>query len=380
MLKRAFETATESLRKCYHKKGIFAGTHHFTDYWARDSFFAGLGSLSLGDYDIVKKNLELFMKYQKEDGQIPLRIGSNRFEMTLKFMGMNLPFREIPHYSQDKGRNPAPDVNALFVINFYNYFQATKDSNFLEANISHLEKAVKWLMHCDEDNDLLLEEKGYSTWQDNIKKKGKVLYTNVCYSHSLFCLSEMFGELGIKNKEKEYKKLFERVTNRINEIFWNGEYYNDWVDEKTHKEFSTDGNVLAIVWDIADTEKGKRIENSLDRLGINAFIPSLTNSPFYSGKEASSFLLKLTGMEDYHNGLCWLWLGCVDAVAKYKINRKRDAEKILERIAGIIVRHNNVYEVYEQTGLPLKRFFYKSEENFAWSSGLFVWAYSKIKK
>ena len=41
---------------------------HFDDYWARDCFFGCLGALKLKDYLIVKKSLELFLKYQKNDG------------------------------------------------------------------------------------------------------------------------------------------------------------------------------------------------------------------------------------------------------------------------------------------------------------------------
>ncbi len=168
-----------------------------------------------------------------------------------------------------------------------------------------MEKAVKWLMGHD-DQDLLLEEKGYSTWQYNVKKKGKALYPNVCYSHSLFCLSELFGALGTKNKEKEYKKPSEEVTKKLDKTFWNGEDYNDWIDEKIHKVFSTDGNVPAIMWNIADIEKGKRIENSLDRFGIK-YVCSIPNQfPVLFWKRSIFIFTKASVMEDYHNGLYWL--------------------------------------------------------------------------
>ena len=52
---KAIEIATEELRACYFKQGIVAGTHHFTDYWARDAFFASFGSLAIGDTKIVRE-------------------------------------------------------------------------------------------------------------------------------------------------------------------------------------------------------------------------------------------------------------------------------------------------------------------------------------
>ena len=40
----------------------------------------------------------------------------------------------------------------------------------------------------------------------------------------------------------------------------------------------------------------------------------------------------------------------------------------------------SVYEVYEESGVPVKRFLYKSEYPFAWSAGMYVYAYNKIIK
>ena len=65
MPKNAFEIAKKSLKECYEKNGIIAGKVHYANHWARDSFYASWGALELGDFEIVKKNLELFLKYMK---------------------------------------------------------------------------------------------------------------------------------------------------------------------------------------------------------------------------------------------------------------------------------------------------------------------------
>ena len=78
-------------------------------------------------------------------------------------------------------------------------------------------------------------------------------------------------------------------------------------------------------------------------------------------------------MGDYHNGLHWLWIGCIDAVAKFKANNHKQAKHLLFTIAKKIVEFEGVFEVYFE-GKPVKRLFYSSEQHFAWSSGLFVWA------
>ena len=55
-LTHASDIATYNLHSCYSQFGILAGRHHFTDYWARDGFFASFGSLAIGDQEIVAKN------------------------------------------------------------------------------------------------------------------------------------------------------------------------------------------------------------------------------------------------------------------------------------------------------------------------------------
>ncbi|NBV42415.1 hypothetical protein EBR96_06580, partial [bacterium] len=81
----------------------------------------------------------------------------------------------------------------------------------------------------------------------------------------------------------------------------------------------------------------------------------------------------LINMSDYHNGLDWLWVGCVDAIAKWRCGLEPEGVDHITKIAHKIIEHNGVFEVYEN-GKPVRRLFYRSEEWFAWSSGLYVWA------
>ena len=53
IITKAKEIAMNNLRDCYWPDGIVAGKHHFTDYWARDGFFAALGALQIGDKKVV---------------------------------------------------------------------------------------------------------------------------------------------------------------------------------------------------------------------------------------------------------------------------------------------------------------------------------------
>lgn len=375
MTSNAFNIAKRDLRACYTKKGILAGIKHFDDYWARDSLFACLGALEIKDYDIVKKTLELFIEYQHKNGQIPLRVGD--YFIVWKLMGLKSSQKIKARYDQDKLFSHPTDQNSLFVIIFSKYIDKTKDVEFLKKHFKAVKKAIEWNISYDKDNDYLMEEKYYATWADSLKKKGKVLYTNVLHCAALSSYSMLCKRLN-KKQAIEYAKLADKVKQKINEHFWNGKYYIDWIDKSKQTYFSTDGNVLAIIFNIATKTQAKSIQKAIVKFGINNTVPSLTNHPKYKSSQVS-IINKLVGIGDYHNGICWLWLGCLDVVAKNKVGFKKEAKELLAKISDIIVKHNGVYEVYEQNGFPINRWFYKSEKPFAWSAGLFIYACKKTK-
>jgi len=374
IIDRALEIATTNLRMCYTRKGIYAGMHHFRNYWARDSCFASFGCLKIKDYDIVKKNLEMYLKKMIKSGQVPFRIGPH---IPLNYLGIITKFRA--RYTNDKSTMRSVDQNSLVIISAYEYIKTTKDKKFLKKHIEKLEKIMLWNFRNDFNKDLLVEEHDYCNWADSMKKKGTVLYTNVCHCHALKCLSELYKMLKIKDMEKNYLDLHKKVKDKINSEFWSGEHYFDWFDRQKHYSyFSTDGNMLAILWDIADKEQAKKIEEAAHIFDIND-IPSQCVHPDYTKNLVSPFI-RFIGIPDYHNGMSWLWLGCINALAKEKLKMHKDAKDLVMKMAEIIVKHGYVYEVYEQTGDPIKRALYHAEYPFAWSSGLFIYSVKEIYK
>jgi glycogen debranching enzyme len=383
VMKRAYHIATLSLRKCYAQEGIFAGRKHFDDYWARDSFFASLGAIQLKDYEIVKKNLELFLKHTRKDGQVPLRIGE--YNILAKFFRESFGLREKnktlkPRYFNDRNKNFPIDVNSLLLVAAYYYIKNSGDKEFANNYYDKLKKVLKRNLDLDKDHDFLLKNMAASSWDDSLKITGESIYTNVCNCAALRSFWKISSVLKKKNSEK-YKKMYLKAKNKINEKFWNGKYYDNFILGKKRIDiFSTAGNLLAIHLHVADKEKAFFIENKIEQSEINKFVPSLTNYPKYPSKFVY-FPFYFTGTYDYHNmGMCWLWLGCEDVIVKYKLGMKQKAFDLLEKISTTIVKHNGVYEVYEKNGFPVDRFFYRSEVPFAWSASLFILAYHTLFK
>ncbi len=380
-INQAYQIAVSDLKYCYEKRdsqtGILAGRGHFGDYWGRDSFFASLGCLSINDIGIVKKNILLFLKFQKKNGQIPLRIERGNFY--LNFFGINFIKKLSPVFLEDKFTSYPPDSSLLLPMIFEAYVRKTSDIKFLKEHYAGIQRAVEWSISTDHNNDWLIEEGHYSTWADSLKKHGNVLYTNVCFFKAAKSMAELSSILGKKFEHIKYSTIAGKIKNKINKEFWNGEYYIDWIDgKKKHNYFSTDGNVLAVLWGLADRKKSISIINCLKKFRISTPYPSKTNYPSYHFRFAHP-ILHLIGLGDYHNStVSWIWLGCVSALAKNKYGKKKEAVAILSRISDLIVKHGTVYEIYEKDGRPVKRWFYKAEVPFTWSAGLFVYACNEI--
>lgn len=364
----AYTISLINLRNSYRKDGICAGRTHFSDIWIRDSFFASLGALSVQDYGIVKRNLQTVMRYMNEDGQVPLRIGQKYF--LLKYLGIQR--KKQARYMEDKGISVPVDGNSLLMIVFAQYLTHTKDTQFAKNYFTKLKHVIDWNFNQDIDHDLLIEEGGYAGWADSLNKKGKVLYTNTLHYQAVVSFVQICKHLKEHTYAKEYQLLANQINDKINELFWENTYYVDQVSLKKRYIFSTDGNLFAILFGIASLEKIKLILQTVQEFQLESDFSIATNYPKYSSKETYA-PFSFIRMSDYHNGLIWVWLGCVNAVAKYTAGYPDEARHILHQIALKIVEYKGVYEVYNH-GKPVNRFFYKSEHGFAWSSGLFVWA------
>jgi hypothetical protein len=374
----AREIAIRCLRNCYGNEGIYAGTTHFKDYWARDSFFGSLGALEIGDFDIVKKNLELFIKFVKEDkyGKIvPLRIGSpNALLMILGIHSTEL----IPKYIQDKGNNFAYDSNPLFIIVLDEYLKKTKDFKFLEKNKEVITEIVEWCVNQINSEYGLVKTGKYATWQDSIKKEGFTLYNNILTYEASKRATYLL-------KDNKYKEISKKIKDRINKYFWNGSFYDDFFKvnkfgkkEKNFSIFTPLENAFAIIFELADKKRALLIEKYVEKSDLNKIVPSLTNYQAYPKKEIS-LLLRIGGIGDYHNhSMAWIFVGACNSIAKKKIGFVKEAHSQMEKISRIIKKFDNVYECYEthgkNCGKPVKRLTYHSEKNFAMSCGCYLLA------
>jgi glycogen debranching enzyme len=268
------------------------------------------------------------------------------------------------------------DSTALFVIALASYARFTGDGEFALKLLPNAEKAVKFLLAKDRDNDGLVEEKVFANWAETVLKFGKVLYTNCCFYRALDDFSWLAGTLKESGLQKQYAELAERAKGRINQVFWEGNYYIDWIDFRRHDFFSSDGNLLAIDFGIAERAQGQMILNKIKQHQLNKF-PLKTNYPMYPLWRIPPTLLPLLEYH-YHNGFNWPWLGCLNAIALQKVGWKKEAKQTLRAVAELINQNGITNEVLDERGKPVNGLFLKSERPFAWTAGYFVRAANEV--
>lgn len=369
-MSNASQIAEKNLRACFKGRGITASVKNFHDFWARDSFFASWGLLELGESERVRSNLEFFADYQKKDGQIPTRI--DRHLIPLNYLGIRIHRKKLRPTFRGARLSKSLDPNILFVITCRHYLKKSKKKDFLEEYFESIQKAISWLEAFEKDS--LLVEGKLANWMDSILKSGAVLYTNVLYFEGLKSFSEICHMADKKNLSRLYAEKADALKKRINEKFWNGDYYSDWIKgKKRYDFFSTDGNVLAMLFGISDDTQSKKIIDQITERKLDKF-PMTSNDPAYPWWRVTMWTI-FRGTPGYQNhAASWPWLGSAYSVALHKNGYKKEAKVIQRKIAAQIKKYKTVYETYALDGSPYKGWFWRPTNSFAWGAGLFLWA------
>lgn len=377
IIQEAKKIATADLRSCYREKGVYASSVNFSDYWARDTFWASWGMLEIGDDKIVKKSLDLFLNNQRQDGDVPRKISLD-WNVIKYIFKKSIP-RSVPRPIY-KGNIPlanSKDENSLLIIAFEKYLQKTRDTNFAQEKYDALKLSMKWYEKKMKNG--FIREYLLSNWMDTIFKNGNVLYTNALYCQALKSFSEIASYVGKKEDSEYYQKKYIEFKDKINSEFWNGEFYDDELGK--YRMFDLAGNVLAVVLDIADQEKAKKIIKKADEIKSfkkNARLHPINypHHPFWKIAPMATAI----GIINYQNEISWSWIEALLVAAKVKAGEKDKAIENLKDFSCLIAEKGHIHETYFPNGRPFDHLLWKSAVPFAWGAGLFLWACSYLEK
>lgn len=377
-IREAYHYSRQALHRSYSQEGILAGTHHFTDLWARDSLFATFGALAVGDRNITKTTIESFLHHQKPNGQVPYVIRRSPISLNKYLSGKPTYFKTPkPGFRSHLTAGIVPDGGIMTIIASSHYIRKTNDKTFLVTYYQRLKRAIFWYIHTYPDD--LISEWFACEWADANLKIGKILCTNVLYWKALNDMYYLAQKLNEETDASYFSNRKDDIRQRIQLQFWNGEYYIDWIDYKKHQYFASHPNMLAILFGLTSTNQSRSILAFAGRHCWREFTLK-ENHPRYPWYRIPLFH-HLIGMGDYHNDGClWLQPGILYALNLFNNGYKQEAKRVFFALSAQIVRHKDVFEVYEKSGKPVQRHFYQSERSFTWSAGLYLFAYHILEK
>ncbi len=370
--------------------GLMASPEGYPHVWARDSVITALGTLlSPGHEDCLRVSLHTLASQQSELGAIPnnVSVATGRLDHT---------------------NAGSVDSNLWFILGHAFQYRTRGELNFLRESWPALEKALLWLRYQDSNGCGLLEVHEAADWADLLANRFNILYDNVLWYAALRAMAEMGRALGLD--DAPYASRADDVRHKLRIVLWVGtENADEWGPacpghtEWKHTLSQVDpvlvkrpfflpyvafrdfgdycdvyGNLLAILFGVANAAQEKRILDYLRQVGIADPYPVRVLHPVIhpGNKDWREYYRNnnLNLPEQYHNGGIWPFVGGFYVAALVQAGRMDEARRQLEKLAE--VNRQGVEEEWEfnewchgRTGQPM------GYPHQAWSAGMYVYAF-----
>ena len=361
LVKDAYDKAVKVLELCATPHGFHAAYPGYDAVWARDSMITSLGASLLGTkfQNTFKQSILTLAKHQSEKGQIPnaVDIFSRRKQ--------HVDFKSI-------------DSSLWFVIGNYFYKQRYNGSDFFNKQKKNIEKAMTWLSYQDSCEEGMPEQQPTSDWQDAFPHR---------YGHTINTQALYYKALKLTKKNKEAEKLSTIVNKNREDKLWGGEFYYAyrWKNHNKYKEignwFDSLGNILAIVFELADKKKSEKIishiiKNKIDcPYPVKAIFPPIKRGSEYWEK----YFQDANSRTPFHylNGGVWTYIGGFYILALIKQKKFSEAEKQLEKLAEANMKLKGNFSEWldGKTGKASA-----DGGNQAWNAGMYILAFESLKK
>ncbi|MCL5036012.1 MAG: glycoside hydrolase family 15 protein [Chloroflexi bacterium] len=379
------DTHTVKLDTGESRKILTAGSDHFKSFWTRDACYGLMGIVDKKDgQKLIKDVLQTLFDRSDSSGELPRRQGDykNSFMLVLSALGMKSPDPkniDIVEYNNELGAHQF-DSTALPIILSAEYYKHSGDKKFIEKNYKAINKSIAWLEKMDTQVSLkLINQPGSGDWKDIVRRSGMVGYTNAQLYGAFKAAAQINRTMGDWEKAEHNEKYAAKIKKEFNAVLWD-EKKGWYRDSDCIDMFSPDGNMFAVIYGIADKRQTGRVISKLEDFMNKSSLPF----PATEGDYPESMIpvaAKLTGMNHYHDRYIWPWQGGVMAVACVKAGRPDLGKKVLSKIAEQTVKDGSFYEVYNYEGdvKPVRTLVYKSEPDFLWGAGTYLWAARELK-
>jgi glycogen debranching enzyme len=355
--------------------GLLGSNQAYQQVWARDSMLCGFGlwlTQDLAGRAIHARSLDTLRRFQTPLGKIPHNVGMTGVtDPALIAHGGTLgqPFEEDIAI-EDTIHAGCVDGNLWCIIGQYYDFMLRGDIDILRVAWPSLENALLWLRYQDSNECGLLEVHEAMDWADLFANRYNVLYDNVLYFAVWKCMGQMAASLG-KNAEW-YLNNAADVRRKVNSLLWVGpeeptDY--DWIRQERKEwlyprkrvetelverpfylpymafrdyadRFDTLGNLLAILFGVADKQKSNKILDYIHGCGLNEPFPvRALYPPVQPGEKDWREYYRVRNLNlpnHYHNGGAWPFIGGVYVAALVQAGRLEEARCQLDKLTSMV--------------------------------------------
>ncbi len=323
----AVEICQNSLAVNLRTPLLWASSQDYTDMWTRDTWIASWGM----DSRSVRPLLECMARYQREDGLIPLFIG--RGDACCKLFCKRRPYGPAkPVYADAKTGNCPTDSCFQFIMMAHKLYprECKRAWDFMQTKVK----------------DGLIYENGLGTWQDTIKHRGHVAFTNILYHRACSLL---------------YPERADAILKQLIRKLWTKNRY--FKASTTNNSFGHVDNALALMYNIAPETKFLR--KQLSKFGWTSPPNTMLGSSEAPFKWYEVYLpCYPIGNSDYHTRWAWSWV--------FLLVKKALNDTDLWDVNQQIKKYGSLYETYDENGEPVCRLLYKSQPNFSEACGLYL--------
>lgn len=361
--KLAYQKAKECLKACSTKNGMFASgaKDGYDAIWSRDSMISCLGASLIN----TKKEKQIFKKIfkasiktlksgQSKNGQIPNCV--DKFSKR----DPHVDFKTI-------------DSSLWYIIGNYIYKERYNANLFFLSKKCSIKKTLKWLKCQDTGETGLPTQLPTSDWQDAFPHR---------YGYTINTQALYYKVLNILGKTKEAEKLKKIVNEDKDDGLWEGDFYLPyrWKNHGVYREvgdwFDSLGNLLAIIFDLADKKRAEKILSYIEKNKINQPYPVRVIYPPITEDSShwQSYFLDCDAGTPHHysNGGIWGYVGGFYVLALIKMNKLKRAEEELNKLA-----ERNLNGDFPEWTNPLTKEHHGNVQ--AWEAGMYILAYESLK-
>jgi glycogen debranching enzyme len=360
LLTECKKKAIDVIFQCITPNGLFAsaGKEGYDAIWARDSMISMIGAsiVPLTEFkQVFKKSLITLSEAQSKSGQIP-----NAVDKWSK---------RKPHIDYQ-----TIDSSLWYILGHYIYKKRYNDSSLFKEYNNNIKKTFFWLLCQDQAEKAMLAQLPTSDWQDAFPHR---------YGHTINTQSLYYKVLKLVGDKKQAKKLKMNVNLDPDKKLWNKNYYlaYRWKNHGEYSEksdwFDSLGNILAIVFDLANENQTLSILDYIKKNKINEHYPLRSIYPPITPKSKhwQDYFLDCDAKtpNHYSNGGIWGYIGGFYILSLIKLKQFKEAKIELEKLAK-----RNINGNFPEWSDPITCKHYGRLQ--AWEAGMYLLAYESLKK